>query len=77
MAFADLRERGIANDGGEPRRMLGEFRQLRQAQLAYERELGMTPAARMAIKVSSTRAALDLVGALANRTTDPDSEVGG
>jgi hypothetical protein len=64
-AFAALTAQGLTNAQGEPRRLLSEFRQLRQAQLAYERELGMTPAARMAIKANGTRAALDLAAALA------------
>ncbi len=55
-AFTDLMERGLTNKKGDPRRLLGEFRQLRQAQLAYERDLGMTPAARMALKVGNSRA---------------------
>ena len=64
-AFAALTAEGLTNAQGEPRRLLSEFRQLRQAQLAYERELGMTPAARMALKANGTRAALDLAAALA------------
>jgi hypothetical protein len=64
IAFADLRDRGILNRRGDPRRLLTDFRQLRMAQLAYERELGMTPAARMAIKASGTRAAFDLAAAM-------------
>ncbi len=55
-AFADLIERGMTNDNGDPRRLLGEFRQLRQAQLGYERGLGMTPAARMSLRVGDSRA---------------------
>ena len=62
--FAALTAEGLTNAQGEPRRLLSEFRQLRQAQLAYERELGMTPAARMALKANGTRAALDLAAAL-------------
>jgi hypothetical protein len=34
----------------EPRCLLTDFRQLHLAQLAYARDLGITPAARMAIK---------------------------
>jgi hypothetical protein len=64
--FAELHLNGITNPEGEPRRLLGEYRQIRQAQLAYERELGMTPAARMTIKANGTRAALDLAAAMAN-----------
>jgi hypothetical protein len=68
--FAALTTDGFTNNEGEPRRLLSEFRQLRQAQLAYERELGMTPAARMALKANGTRAALDLAAALANRSNE-------
>src|SRR5204863_9552884 len=50
-AFAELHENGITTPKGEPRRLLAEFRQLRTAQLAYERDLGMTPAARMSLRV--------------------------
>jgi hypothetical protein len=51
LVFADLRTRGIVNAQGEPRRLVTEFRHLRQAQLAYERELGMTPSARAALRI--------------------------
>ncbi len=54
-AFADLTERGLTNRKGEPRRLLAEFRMLRQAQLAFERELGMTPAARLGLRVADSR----------------------
>lgn len=64
-AFCELVDGGLLNAEGEPRRLLTDFRQLRQVQLSYERELGMTPAARMAIKASGTRAALDLVAMMA------------
>lgn len=50
--FAELIANGVTNAEGEPRRLLTELRQLRQTQLAYERELGMTPAAKVAIKAS-------------------------
>jgi hypothetical protein len=68
--FVELISNGIANEDGEPRRLLTEFRQIRQAQLSYERELGMTPAARMVIKASGTKAAVDLVAAMAD-SRDP------
>jgi hypothetical protein len=64
-AFSELVSAGLLNAEREPRRLLTDYRQLRQVQLSYERELGMTPAARMAIKASGTRAALDLVAAMA------------
>jgi hypothetical protein len=66
MAYTMLQRISIINDKSEPRRLLTDFRQLRQAQLMYARELGMTPAARMAIKASGTRAPLDLAAAMAN-----------
>lgn len=65
-AFSELVTKGLLNSEGEPRRLLTDYRQLRQVQLSYERELGMTPAARMTIKASGTKAALDFVAALAN-----------
>ncbi len=54
-AFADLVEQGLTNKEGDPRRLLGEFRMMRQTQLAYERDLGMTPASRMALRVGDSR----------------------
>ncbi len=63
-----LAQLGPITDNGEPRRLLTEFRHLKLAQLAYERELGMTPAARMAIKANATSAAVDLAAQLATAT---------
>lgn len=65
-AFAYLHALDIVNAKGETRRLVDDIRKLRLAQLAYARELGMTPAARMVIKATGTRAALDIVGALAS-----------
>jgi hypothetical protein len=62
---SELITNGLTNDQGEPRRLLTEFRQLRQAQLAYERDLGMTPASRIAIKSSGIRVTMDLPAQLA------------
>lgn len=73
--FAELAINGVTNHEGEPRRLLTELRQLRQTQLAYERELGMTPAARMAIKANGTRAAFDLAAALAEARLKGSDEV--
>jgi hypothetical protein len=66
-AFAILRMIGIIDRQGNPKRLLTDFRQLRQAQLAYERELGMTPQARMQLKANNTRAALDLAESVSER----------
>jgi len=49
--FADMVERGIANPDGTPRKMLGDWRLLKQTALAYERELGMTPSSRATLRV--------------------------
>jgi len=73
-AFAVLRKLFIINKEGEPRRLLTDFRQLRQAQLAYERELGMTPAARMGIRANGTRAVFDLAAQLAETGEDAVEE---
>jgi hypothetical protein len=63
--FAVLRAGSVVNAKGEGKRLLDDYRKLRLAQAVYSRELGMTPAARMAIKASGTRAALDLASAMA------------
>jgi hypothetical protein len=58
--FAVLRTGNVVNAQGEGKRLLDDYRKLRLAQAVYSRELGMTPAARMAIKANGTRAAFDL-----------------
>jgi len=58
--------KGINNDSGEPRRLLSEYRQLRQTQLQYEAQLGMTPAARASLGVDIARG-LDLARAMSER----------
>ncbi len=72
--FAWLTKMNVINGQGEPRRLLSEHRQLKLAQLAFEKELGMTPAARMAIKANQTNAALDIVGAIARDTGEGDED---
>jgi hypothetical protein len=64
--YAALRTMGVINAEGDARRLLDDYRKLRQTQAVYARELGMTPAARMAIKATGTRAAIDLAAAMAN-----------
>jgi hypothetical protein len=56
---------GVLNDQGEGRRLLDDYRKLRQTQAVYARELGMTPAARMAIKATGKRTPFDLAAAMA------------
>jgi hypothetical protein len=57
--YAALRSYGVVNPSGEARRLLDDYRKLRLAQAIFARELGMTPAARMAIKANSGRAPYD------------------
>ena len=64
--FTELMATGVTNTEGEPRRLLTELRQLRQTQLAYERELGITPAAKVAVKAFRTQPAFDLVAMMEN-----------
>lgn len=70
--YAALRGLGVLNREGEARRLLDDYRKLRQTQVVLARELGMTPAARMAIKANGTKAALDLAAAMA---TAEDTEI--
>src|SRR5713226_8013436 len=70
--YAVLRGAGVFNQKGEARRLLTDYRQLRQAQLGFARELGMTPAARMAIKATGTRAAFDLAAQMARPDDEPE-----
>ena len=58
--FAVLRAGSVVNAAGEGKRLLDDYRKLRLAQAVYSRELGMTPASRMAIKATGTRTAFDL-----------------
>lgn len=52
--FAELKRGGVLNKDGEGRRLLNDYRQLRLAQLAHQRELGMTPSSRVALAASPT-----------------------
>ena len=62
--YAVLRAGSVVNAAGEGKRLLDDYRKLRLAQMVISRELGMTPAARMALKASGTRAAFDLPAAM-------------
>jgi hypothetical protein len=46
MMFTNLTREGILLPTGEARRLVDNFRQLKQSQLMYANALGMTPAAR-------------------------------
>lgn len=52
VAYARLRDEGMATPSGEPKRLVAEFRALKAAELAYARELGLTPSARRQLSVS-------------------------
>ena len=58
--YAALASMGVLNRQGEARRLLSEYRQLRATQVMLARELGLTPAARMALKATGTHAPFDL-----------------
>jgi hypothetical protein len=73
LAYQRLRDEGILRPDGEPRALLETYQRLRKTQLAFERELGMTPRARMEIKANGTRAALDLAAQLAGTETEGKS----
>jgi hypothetical protein len=62
--YAALRDQGVLNPEGEARRLLDDYRKLRQTQAIFTRELGMTPAARQALKANS-KATFDLAPAFA------------
>ena len=72
--YAALRTYGVVNPSGEARRLLDDYRKLRQTQIILSRELGMTPAARMAIKANSGRAPLDLAAAMARSDVEDVSD---
>jgi hypothetical protein len=64
--FNVLVEKGAVDENGRPRdHLLTHLRLYRQSQLAYESQLGMTPAARMTIKANGRRAPFDLAAAMA------------
>src|ERR1019366_8165782 len=68
--YAALRAGSVINAKGEARRLLDDYRKLRLAQAVLSRELGMTPAARMALKATGTRAAFDLPAAMIETVTE-------
>jgi hypothetical protein len=73
MVYEDLRQRGVLNEEGQACRLLDDYRKLRATQVILSRELGMTPAARMAIKAGNTNAALDIVSLMAGQTETGES----
>jgi len=53
--FAHLMADGPWRGDGDPKRLLTEYRQLRQAQLQYATALGMTPASRTQLGLATTK----------------------
>jgi hypothetical protein len=60
-----LEQDGPMNQKGVPHRLLTELRWITNSQLAYSRDLGMTPASRAEIMANNTNSALDVAGAVA------------
>jgi hypothetical protein len=69
IVFAELR-RGVVNKGGEARRLLNDYRLLRQTQLAYSREIGLTPAAKDALHQPGGRTEHDVTDTVAERVVE-------
>jgi hypothetical protein len=72
-AYAALRTRGLFDAEGNLRRLAEDYRKLVMAQAVWSRELGLTPASKVAIKANSTSAALDLAGRFAVQDEDHES----
>lgn len=75
-AFAELEKNGLLNANGDPRRLFTDLLRLRQVQVTYARELGMTPAARVALKAHAADVALDIVGRFARGDVEGDPDEG-
>jgi hypothetical protein len=61
--YEALRAMGVVNQHGDARRLLDDYRKLRATQTILTRELGMSPLSRAALKLSTTRAAFELLPA--------------
>jgi len=72
---AALRSMGVLNAQGEARRLLDDYRKLRATQIALSRELGMSPASRMALRATGTKTAFDLAAQMAQPDDEPDDAV--
>jgi phage terminase small subunit len=70
VAYGRLRDEGLTTPGGEPRKLLAEYRAIRSAQLAIARELGLTPAARRQLVGSGKQ--VDLAAEFATLNQDND-----
>ena len=75
--YGELRDGGYTNAEGESRRLLTDYRQLVLAQFALARELGLSPAARKALRANGTKDVFDLPSAMSaseDATTVPPEE---
>ena len=68
--FAWLLKLNVLNSTGEPRKLMDQHRQMKLAQLAFERELGMTPLSRSTLMLNSTHAALDLAAEMVRQVNE-------
>jgi phage terminase small subunit len=73
-ACGELRDNGLVNEHGQPRSMIDIYRKLRRTQATIGNSLGMSPAARIAIKANQTKAALDLAGLMARAAAGDSDE---
>lgn len=64
---ADLRSNGVSGPGGEPRKLLTEYRMLRSTQLQFARELRLPSSTRQKARAAST-----LMGLLPPRRPVPE-----
>ncbi len=74
MFYAELRDQGLLNAQGEARRLLHDYRALRQTQIVLSRELGLHQPAAPRSGATGTRAALDLAAAMAGHTGAEEPE---
>ena len=62
IVYSALRAMGPINADGNAKRLLVDYRQLRQSQTAIASQLGMSPMARAQLRAVSTNAAFDVMG---------------
>jgi phage terminase small subunit len=62
--YAELREHGLLNGTGEARKLVDIYRTLRQTQLHFATQLGMTPQSRIAMQSNSRNLDVDIEAAV-------------
>jgi hypothetical protein len=70
-AYMILSTVGLINRDGQPLRLLGDFRLLRQTQLSYANALAMTPSARAQLRLTEDNGSFDLAQ-IASETQNTD-----